>query len=351
MQTTAIAPAVSSLFVDGFRGLRGIRLEELRNFVVVVGPNGTGKTSLLEAVIFARSYGFAHVLTSLQAQRGLNRFRPTNGPGLDYTFEPGGAEFALGSQGQQTWLKVGYRPLPAPIDPENALGGQPDDVVGSLEIRATVGDRSAEWTEIWDPRAGRFIVQRPTWLEPLPSNLVHPAGLAPSGVEVQRFADLVAKGMKSQFVRALQLVHPGIRDVDYVEHYRIPGFMVTMDDGTVLPLGMLGGGLTRWAVILMQTHTFAGQWVGMDEPENGIHPSVMPKVIRHLVEWSLADQPTQVMVATHSDELLDALVGCEDMLGDNLSVIQMRRRGGKIVAHHVAGVKAFLLLRSPFDAR
>jgi predicted ATPase len=44
--------------------------------------------------------------------------------------------------------------------------------------------------------------------------------------------------------------------------------------------------------------------IGIEEPELGLHPDLLPKVADLLVE---ASQRTQIVVTTHSDILVDAL--------------------------------------------
>ena len=44
---------IRDFIINGYRGLHGLRLEELNKINVFVGPNNCGKTSILEAIILS----------------------------------------------------------------------------------------------------------------------------------------------------------------------------------------------------------------------------------------------------------------------------------------------------------
>ena len=55
---------LDKLYIDSFRGIRDLNLENLRPINLIVGNNNCGKTSVLEAVQFLRFYnsGLINVL-------------------------------------------------------------------------------------------------------------------------------------------------------------------------------------------------------------------------------------------------------------------------------------------------
>ena len=44
---------IKDFIINGYRGLRGLTLEELNKINIFVGPNNCGKTSILEAIILS----------------------------------------------------------------------------------------------------------------------------------------------------------------------------------------------------------------------------------------------------------------------------------------------------------
>src|SRR5437016_2930204 len=63
---------IETLQIDGFRGLDGVDLGPLARVNVIVGPGGSGKTSLLEAVYLFSGTGVPGLLPNTLAFRGIN---------------------------------------------------------------------------------------------------------------------------------------------------------------------------------------------------------------------------------------------------------------------------------------
>jgi AAA15 family ATPase/GTPase len=73
-----------------------------------------------------------------------------------------------------------------------------------------------------------------------------------------------------------------------------------------VPLGSLGEGVSRILTLALHLALTPGGFLLIDEIENGLHWSVMPKVLRFLIEAATANQ-TQVFAATHSKDWLEGL--------------------------------------------
>jgi hypothetical protein len=73
-----------------------------------------------------------------------------------------------------------------------------------------------------------------------------------------------------------------------------------------IPLGTLGEGVSRILALALQLATAAGGVLLVDELENGLHWSVMPKVWRFLVETARS-LDVQVFATTHSKDCVEAI--------------------------------------------
>ncbi len=253
----------------------------------------------------------------------------------------------LGDTSIAAWI----REEPAPLEAEvgTVLSRPPTTHV--VETRIERSGRVCQATHRWNFKRANFDVdgEMPEPSETV-SALVHATGgRSPGRSEFDAYSRAVSLGRKMLIIELLQLFEPELRDVEIIEQ-ESKHFQVTLANGETMPAGMLGGGFGHWMIMSVNLCCYAGGWLGIDEPENGIHHSAMPRIIRSLADF-IVQNHTQVMLATHSDELLFALRDCEDVLGERLSLIQMRRRSGKITAHHVRGEDAFLVLKSGFDVR
>ncbi len=100
-------------------------------------------------------------------------------------------------------------------------------------------------------------------------------------------------------------------------HGPITGFSIKVHGGTVqlllherglsqpIPGARLSDGTLRFLCLLaILCHPSPPPLICIEEPEIGLHPDILPVVARLLVE---ASNRTQLIVTTHSDELVDAL--------------------------------------------
>jgi AAA15 family ATPase/GTPase len=75
---------------------------------------------------------------------------------------------------------------------------------------------------------------------------------------------------------------------------------------TSIEIGTLGEGVARMLTLALHLAAAPGGFLLIDEIENGLHWSVMPKVWRFLVETARAFD-TQVFATTHSKDCVEAL--------------------------------------------
>lgn len=127
---------------------------------------------------------------------------------------------------------------------------------------------------------------------------------------------------KRRLVKALRELYEGIVDVSCPVTGGSVGLFLEERDGRQIPASLLSDGTLRYLSLLATLlHPSPPPLIGLEEPELGLHPDVVPEVARLLVE---ASARTQVVVATHSRMLVDALtdhpssvVVCEKECGES----------------------------------
>jgi hypothetical protein len=105
-------------------------------------------------------------------------------------------------------------------------------------------------------------------------------------------------------VDALRLIEPQIKRIAISES---DGAKVLLHGAkSPVPLGSLGEGVSRILTLALHVALTPGGFLLIDEIENGLHWSVMPKIWRFLVDAAIANQ-TQIFAATHSKDWLEGL--------------------------------------------
>ena len=109
---------------------------------------------------------------------------------------------------------------------------------------------------------------------------------------------------KEQLIERLNDLYPGIKDVDVsIEGGTVQVFLT--EGKYAMPATRLSDGTLRYLCLLaILLHPTPPPLICIEEPELGLHPDVMPAIGKLLKD---ASTRTQLIVTTHSDELIDSL--------------------------------------------
>lgn len=351
-EPAAMTWSLSSIAIDGYRGFRGFHAE-LSNPTAIIGANGTGKTSLVDALRLLRS-----------AVQGP--LPPGIEPGGRSSFRAGGPErfeleIILGSGDQRPDLR--YRvgvlgPSSAPqIFAEKLSSVSKDGVEPTVYIDFSGGQGTV--TEPGGPRyhwqippaelALRRAVDPGLWtcssvLGSIFRWAFHPGFDTGPNAELRRsvfsspFPTLTERGENLSAVLHWIKLHDPNAFSELETHLRgvVPGFralgLTTPEPGKVLalwheegidrplPIGDVSDGILRFLCIAaLCLSPGLPPLVCIDEPEAGLHPRALP-VVADLLHRA-ADR-AQVIVLTHSPDLLSCFELSE--------IAVMRREGGTL---------------------
>lgn len=335
--------------IGGFRRLRSVKLE-MRPLMVMIGANGVGKTSLLDAVsLLAASAGGA-LNRSLSELGGVNDVLTLGYDGdiklatslevpgynpLEYELrlQPRGQSFSI-SQETLTQLRKGYqdpfkhiqaehgdvryydieqdklvKPSWEPDIRESALSQVPKMYRQPEELRKVLGDVTLYHVLDVGPRAPVKLPQR-----------MKPATLP--GADGGDLVSLLYSLRESDPIRyeaiedALRAAFPGFTSLGFPPsaagmmsmtwkeaRFREPLYAHQLSEGTLRFL---------WLAALLQSPGLTTITM-IDEPEVSLHPELLNLLAGLLRE---ASDRTQVIVATHSDRLVRFLDPAEVLVMD-----------------------------------
>lgn len=307
--------AITSVEIENFRCFRKLRVDGLAQVNLFVGANNAGKTALLEAIeaVVSRDSPFALYRASLER----NEYRRRRGGDEDLV------ELDL-----RHWFH-GHELTPGETLQIRAEGEH--DLLASRSIETVPSD---EDSPRYVPGGLRLVTRQPPalkrrdlrqvsriamtadgWLTAVVPPPLHslqldpPVGFVPTNrLPPQELARLWTKVeltlAERRTVDALRLIEPQIERIAISES---DGAKVLLDGATTpIPLGSLGEGVSRILTLALHLALTPRGFLLIDEIENGLHWSVVPKVLRFLVEAAIANQ-TQVFAATHSKDWLAGL--------------------------------------------
>lgn len=262
--TESGAVLIEKLHIQGFRALRNVVLS-FEPLTALVGPNSSGKSTVLQLL----------------------------SPGL-----------SVGPQ--QRWRKE-----PGDVSLEGVSNGQ------TLHLKMSVG--SGRPTLRIDPSVYGLRVIQPLRLDldalRRPNKLVKADFLSVTGDNLANVIGSLPRGQQALLAEQLCDLVPTFKDVDLVPTSEVGTHTLRFHDRwmpevTYVPDEVSDGTILLLAFLVLQFQSRPPDLITIDEAERGFHPYLLGQYVdflRKLSRGELGQKPIQVVLATHSAELLDHL--------------------------------------------
>jgi hypothetical protein len=318
---------LGSFEVEGYRGIRRLRLPRLEQVNLFVGLNNAGKTSLLEAIQLYASRTPRTVLASILRER--SDFRPRFSAAKDRDVTPGqvaaavesvrslfygtfsgrmGSPIHLGPSGGGDRLTISLPWAPSTSSDEQ---GNPPDLELFLEPESPLvalergQDRTVLSLDWFFRRFGVMLTgvsQRTIFI---PAQGLSPARLS------ELWDQAAAAGHAAAIEEAMRSVVPQLERIYLLGESATGGRSIALqlrETVRPVPLTSMGDGTNRVFGLALACVRAKGGALLIDEVENGLHHTVHQEVWASL--FSLAERlKVQVFATTHSWE---AVLGFQD---------------------------------------
>lgn len=335
--------------IKGFRRLRDVELE-MRDLVVMIGANGSGKTSLLDAMSVLSASAIGKLHDGLQSKGGLNEIltrgraqeleielsiQSTSQEPLKYNLaiSPKGLSYEIREE-TLTQRRDVRRPEPFKyIDSHGLRIRYFQDGSGLLEPNWEHNYLETSLSQVpkmyQEPEYLRKSLASCTYYgaldvsEKSPSRL--PQAMRPAKLPGAKGEDLVSclydlrESDRDRFEMVESIISAAFPDFERLNFPPVAAGTISMtwkDRNFSQPIYVheLSEGTLRflWLVALLQSQNLSTITL-LDEPEVSLHP----ELLRHLVYLMReASKHTQLIVATHSDRLIRFLAPHEVLICD-----------------------------------
>lgn len=352
---------LDKLYIDSFRGIRDLNLENLRPINLIVGNNNCGKTSVLEAVQFLRFYnsGLINVL-QLARQRDYQfalEYSNSIYENVMCMFPQGsqikkielsgiynGEEFSYRFHGENK--KMFYDPdterMGRQNRTKNALQGEKevDGFEGGIQV--SLG-KEIKQTPVKFHRYVKMSDYSYTESKSLPIRYVgsfaHLRGdIINEIVRNEEYKDICVMMLKlfdADISDILTLpADIGSHVVSYIKHDRLGN----------MPISTYGDGVKRALVLANEIARARGGILLIDEIETSIHKQYFDDIFRFVTKACL-QYNVQLFITTHSLEALDGILNTQDYdkstKADNINVITLRKEGDKTLSRSMSGAEVY----------
>ncbi len=258
---------ISTIEIEGLRGIREGKLDDLAPLTILVGPNGSGKSTVLESLFLAA--------TDLNLKNAFNRIIRGVGPSRH-------ARWLFYRSGKLRKLTIKAQADPGKEQISRAMDCDPDATSFSNE------------------RGSIFSRKR------LPeARLVNASvfGLAPPLHEL--FTAVVKGGRRADVNDAVSKIVRGATHVEILTEGNQPVLHVVFPDYSV-PAQLVGDGIHTLLRVVCHLAISPGGLVLLEEPEAHQHPGAIR--LTAIAILAAIQRGVQVVLSTHSLELIDALI-------------------------------------------
>jgi predicted ATPase len=327
---------ITRLEVDGFKSLREFAVD-LEPLTVFVGPNGAGKTNLLEALGLLGRLVSMPVDEAFKQGRGkaIDQFSRQGGEAcrtIRFAVEVSLREVPEGLPGRYRYeITIERCALPSGVE-ELAIAdeclrviGEDGEVIGDEVLRSHGENRSGRWAST--AFAASMNPSSTGWLAAIgaigdelsrfrllqldanrlrePSERIGTRVLAPDASNLPTvLANLPGPTLGGIRADMVSLV-PGLANFDIVPESESLRIEFKLSGGDRLPAHLASDGTLRALALLTALHVEPRPTiVGIEEPENGIYPGRLRKLLSLLPE--ITEGATQLLITTHSPVVVAA---------------------------------------------
>jgi ABC-type transport system involved in cytochrome c biogenesis ATPase subunit len=311
------------LEIIDFRQYPRLNIERLGRVNLIVGKNGIGKTSLLEAIRILATIGAPHVLWEIASARdeqgqtlNANNWRHHGFANL-IRRQASRPRFSISSSKRSLHAELAwYREVwegeqfsrlervASAADTESyeaaVTGNDPTSLRPMLEVRAEPYQRRVQLGR-------RYLRPAPDLGGEYQCMYVGASGISVG--DTGRLWDRVAlTALEDDVIASLSMIYPGLVRISLSasedERVRIPRVKLRGYDEPV-PLRTLGDGVNRLFGIALALVSAKDGVLLIDEVENGIHYSVQPQLWQFLIN-AAEKFNVQLFATTHSTDTIQA---------------------------------------------
>lgn len=315
------------LHIRNYRVFNDLTIDRLSRINLIAGKNNSGKTSLLEAIFL------------LAGGRNAKMALHSHGVGLDLGPETGETLWKpmfSGLDTSSTITIMGDHKSSGPLCLKIVLERPHATEIALGHTRRTSATNFLdEWSLVFrytgpngQQSESRIRQKKDAFeIEPIHADFAFGAMILPSGIgDIREEAQLLGRLRKHKQGRvlldALRVIEPRLQSIEDNSSSGVS--MIWGDIGLpeLIPLSVMGEGMTRVARLILAIASTPNGVVAVDEIENGLHHSILPKVWQ-AVDVTARQFDTQIFATTHSFECVEAAhqtLGADGLLLHRLEV-------------------------------
>ncbi len=355
----------SRISIRSFRGIESLDASGFRRINLIVGRNNSGKTTFLESLLLlggGTNIQISLTLGQMRGQRFGKGYPDSIWRPLFHNLDPRTPVDISGYwevEHREVGLRIEANEFQNQVDPL-ASSPEPDGIVASTMRDSVVGGLLLRSKD----RAGTHISSQVT-LDPESGKLKVPGGFGSSFIrttmlsarsypspvrDAQLLSSILRNKHDTDVVDALRIIEPRVQRTEVLSEPSGPSIHLDVGLDMLVPLAVCGEGMVRLFSIILELVASRDGVLLIDEIDNGLHYSVMPKLWKLLGEL-VEKHNVQVFGTTHNDDIIrSALETFADTKGI-LGLFRIDKRGSQHVMVSYSDEAMEAVREVPFEVR
>lgn len=296
-----------NITISNFRGIDHLTMEDFARVNILVGQNNCGKSTVLEALLFATGMSNPYLPQRLNAFRSRNIFSGVDS--LKYLFRNmdlarlpriSASQFDGGTR--ELELSLGYKTNSTVDSGVSMLSSETQSSLNAVVLDFAVNGKKHQSYIVLNATGAvaeqhipeAYFEKISTVILPSDISASNPAGDLGEIIKMQRKPSVIALLQKfDSRINALEVINGNV-------------FLGMDGMAELIPVAMAGDGMKRYLNIIAAAANPRTNIILIDEIENGLHYSVYMKLWEALFALAV-ETNKQIFVATHSKETLQKL--------------------------------------------
>jgi hypothetical protein len=321
---------LTDLNITACRGIRDLELKPLAPVTLLVGENNIGKSSVLEAAALllrpCDAQQWVRVARNRDLDNSLSEILWTMFPhSTSISFDDGPQESEVLSVSGMCDTRL--RKLNASAKAETQTVS---DLTQEMRLEVRIGMGNREQGDIpltsgyvtFGAQSAHHSVSLRTLM--YPTKIVTPSGHLLSHLLVDELSRAIEGGYRDIAINMLQFFDKGVRGLDVSARLGNRSIIISHATRGIVDVSSFGDGMRRSMALALGLAGARGGVLLVDELEAGIHPRMLPVVMKHLAIAANA-AGTQILATTHSIEAVDAMIRAMHETPDQMALFYLRR--------------------------
>ncbi|EMW0509133.1 AAA family ATPase [Enterobacter mori] len=325
---------LNKIILENFKGYSFLELDKLKRVNLIAGMNNTGKTSILEAIYMQHDRLAGDLFIAPLVRRGAQQFDLS----VEYIFHPYFNDFNFHNPFKIITEDSGYKTIAtysmvSPINQKveinkndlfmNSVLSSSMNINNVMEIAYACNNKPQGKSRIQIVN-NQIEMNVENMMQANRQVVFVPASARGNSVTDAQFMSKLdlANGIE-EFISYLKMIDSRLKNVSLLSIGGMPTIYVDVGLKRKIPMIQMGEGISKLTSILTAILSNQNAIILIDEIENGIHYSLMPKIWEILFA-AAQKQKCQIFATTHSHDVIEGVAKYMNKCSESKSDIEQQ---------------------------